>query len=91
MDANADLKAIKVIYKDNENKREDLKKAMAADNAEEVKKIADSVVDIINDGAAKGVSALEKDRPGTRHEYQSRLCRVPSLEIRRASKTARRF
>ena len=42
--ANEDLTKIKVLYKDNENKREDLKKAMEADNAEQVKKIADEVV-----------------------------------------------
>src|SRR6476646_1970786 len=48
--ANDDLTKIKVLYKDNENKREDLKKAMEIDNAEQVKKIADEVVYLINSG-----------------------------------------
>lgn len=60
MEANKDLKAIKVLYEKNEGKREELKKAMTADDAEAVRKIADDVVYIINDGAALGKSALDK-------------------------------
>lgn len=58
--ANDDLTKIKVLYKDNEDKREDLKKAMEADNAEQVKKIADEVVDLINAGFDNAQSAIEK-------------------------------
>jgi len=58
--ANDDLTKIKVLYKDNENKREDLKKAMEVDNAEQVKKIADEVVDLINSGFDSAQSAIEK-------------------------------
>jgi len=58
--ANDDLTKIKVLYKDNENKREDLKKAMEADNAEQVKKIADEVVYLINDGFDNAKSAIDK-------------------------------
>jgi len=58
--ANEDLTKIKVLYKDNEGKREDLKKAMEADNAEQVKKIADDVVYLINDGFDQAKSAIEK-------------------------------
>jgi hypothetical protein len=58
--ANDDLIKIKVLYKDNEGKREDLKKAMEADNAEQVKKIADDVVYLINDGFDNAQSAIDK-------------------------------
>ena len=58
--ANDDLTKIKVLYKDNENKREDLKKAMESDNAEQVKKIADEVVYLINDGFDNAKSAIDK-------------------------------
>ena len=58
--ANEDLTKIKVLYQQNEGKREDLKKAMEANNAEAAKKIADDVVYLINDGASSGNSAVEK-------------------------------
>lgn len=58
--ANEDLTKIKVLYKDNEDKREDLKKAMETDNAEQVKKIADQVVYLINDGFDSAQSAIDK-------------------------------
>lgn len=58
--ANEDLTKIKVLYDANENKREELKKAMAANDAATAKKIADDVVYLINDGAASGNSAVEK-------------------------------
>lgn len=58
--ANEDLTKIKVLYDENENKREELKKAMAANDAAATKKIADDVVYLINDGAANGNSAVEK-------------------------------
>ena len=58
--ANDDLTKIKVLYKDNEGKREDIKKAMETDNAEEVKKLADQVVYLINDGFDNAKSAIDK-------------------------------
>jgi len=60
--ANADLTKIKLLYKQNEGKREELKKAMEADDQATVKKIADDVVYAINDGAAFGQGAVEKIR-----------------------------
>ena len=60
IEANEELTKIKVLYKNNEGKREELKKAMEANEAEKVKKIADDVVYLINDGAASGKSAVEK-------------------------------
>ena len=59
-EANADLKKIKVLYDTNEGKREELKKAMEANEADKVKKIADEIVYLINDGASSGKSAVEK-------------------------------
>ncbi len=59
-DANQDLTKIKILYKENEGKREEIKKAMSEDDAAAVKKIADDVVYIINDGADFGKSAIDK-------------------------------
>ena len=59
-DANADLKKIKVLYDENEGKRQQIKTAMESDNKEEVKKIADGVVLTINDGFDFGKSAVDK-------------------------------
>src|SRR3982751_2757643 len=58
--ANDDLTKIKVLYKDNEGKREDLKKAMETDNAAQVKKIADDVVYLISDGFDSARNAIDK-------------------------------
>ncbi len=58
--ANADLKQIKVLYVANENKRDDIKKAMEADDVEQVRKLSDEVNDLINEGAGLGKSALDK-------------------------------
>ena len=60
VEANADLKEIKKLYEDNEGKRGELKKALEANDAESVKKIADDVVYIINDGFDHGNAAVEK-------------------------------
>ena len=59
-EANEDLNKIKVKYKENEAKREELKDAMKSNDSEKVKKIADDLVYIINDGMALGESAIEK-------------------------------
>lgn len=59
-DANQDLAKIKVMYEQNENKRDELKAAMEANDAEKTKKIADDVVFLIADGSAFAVSAVEK-------------------------------
>jgi hypothetical protein len=59
-EANEDLTKIKVLYKNNEGKREDLKKALEANDAAKVRKISDDVVYLINDGADNGKSAVDK-------------------------------
>lgn len=58
--ANEDLNKIKVLYKENEDKREELKASMKENDAEKVKKLADDLVYIINDGMALGESAIGK-------------------------------
>lgn len=58
--ANEDLNKIKVIYKRNESKRDELKTAMKENNVESVKKIADDLVYIFNDGMALAKGAIEK-------------------------------
>lgn len=60
VEANKDLNKIKVLYKENENKREEIKKAMEANDAAVVRKISDDVVYLINDGTAAGKEAIEK-------------------------------
>jgi hypothetical protein len=59
-DANEDLKKIKVLYDQNIDKREELKKALEANDAAKVKKISDDIVYLINDGANSGNSAVDK-------------------------------
>jgi hypothetical protein len=60
IEANKDLNKIKVLYKENEGKREEIKKAMEANDAETVRKISDDVVYLINDGMVSGKEAIEK-------------------------------
>src|SRR6476620_2906608 len=59
-DANQDLTKIKVLYKENEGKREELKKALEANEADKVKKITDDVVYLIGDGAEFAKTAIGK-------------------------------
>lgn len=59
-EANQDLQKIKRLYKENEGKREDIKKALEGNNAEEVKKISDELVYIMNDGFDFGKNAVDK-------------------------------
>ena len=59
-EANEDLNKIKVKYKENEVKREDLKDAMKSNDSEKVKKVADDLVYLINDGMALGEDAIGK-------------------------------
>lgn len=59
-DANEDLNKIKVLYKKNEDKRDELIAAMKGSDTENVRKIADELVYIINDGMALGESAIGK-------------------------------
>ena len=59
-EANQDLNKIKILYNKNEGKREELKKAIEANNADEVKKISDDVVYTINEGFDAGKGAVDK-------------------------------
>lgn len=65
-DANKDLIKIKKLYEENEGsadepgKRAQLKKALEENNAEQVKKISDDVVYLINDGMDFAKSAIDK-------------------------------
>ena len=59
-EANEDLNKIKIIYKNNESKREDLKNAMKENNIESVKSISKDLVYIINDGTVLAEGAIEK-------------------------------
>ncbi len=59
-EANEELNKIKIIYKDNEAKREDLKDAMKNNESEKVRKISDDLVYLINDGMRLGEGAIDK-------------------------------
>lgn len=59
-EANAELKKIKVLYEENEGKRQELKDALEANKTEEVKKITGDVVQLINEGFDSGKSAVDK-------------------------------
>ena len=58
--ANEDLTKIKVLYKDNEDKREEIKNAMEVDDAKKVRELADNVNDLINSGVDEAQSAIDK-------------------------------
>jgi hypothetical protein len=60
IDANTDLKKIKVMYKDNEASKKELLEAMNNKEIDKVKKIADGLVIEINDGMNLGESAISK-------------------------------
>ncbi len=59
-EANAELKKIKVLYEENEGKRQELKTALEANNTAEVKKISDAVVQLINEGFDSAKAAVDK-------------------------------
>ena len=65
-EANQELRKIKDLYNENEGyqdkpgKRQQLKKALEENNAEQVKKISDDVVYLINDGMDYARAAIEK-------------------------------
>ncbi len=59
-EANQDLTKIKILYEQNEGKREDLKAAMEKNDAVAAKKVADEVVYLINDGFDFGNAAIKK-------------------------------
>ena len=59
-EANQNLTKIKVLYEQNEGKREELKAAIEKNDAVAAKKIADEVVYLINDGFDFGNAAIKK-------------------------------
>jgi hypothetical protein len=59
-EANEDLRKIRVLYVANEDKRDELRKALEANDAAVVRRVCGEIVDSINDGTALGQSALEK-------------------------------
>ena len=61
-EANKDLTKIKVLYKENEGKREELKNALETNNIEDVKRISSEVVQLINEGRNSGFTAIDKLR-----------------------------
>lgn len=58
--ANEELNKIKVMYKKNEDRLEELKTAMSGKDIEKVKQITDDLVYVINDGMSSGERAIEK-------------------------------
>lgn len=76
-DANEDLKKIRKMYKENQSKINELKMAMNDRKIDEVKKIADDLVYIINDGFVLGESAVAKiekaEEMNTNEKYKEYL------------------
>ena len=60
VDANSDLKKIKLLFKENQGRVEELKVAMSAKETDKVKKIADDLVIQINEGLFLGETAITK-------------------------------
>ncbi|NNE64966.1 MAG: hypothetical protein HKN33_00245 [Pyrinomonadaceae bacterium] len=59
-EANSDLKRIRVLYRENNSKVDELKKALAAREVEKVKKMSDDLHLVILDGYVLAESAQEK-------------------------------
>lgn len=90
-EANRDLGKIRVLYKNNENKREDLKKALEANNADEVRKISDEIVYLINDGTAEGKNAIEKLQKAQNMQINEDYREYLSLKEESLSRTLEAF
>ncbi len=60
--ANQDLTRIKVLYKENEGKREEIKQALESNDIPEVRRLAGEIVQLINEGTNFGNSAIDKIR-----------------------------
>jgi hypothetical protein len=59
-EANEYLTKIKVLYMENEGKREELKNAIKADDTKKVREISTEIFRLINDGTGFGKEATEK-------------------------------
>lgn len=85
-EANEDLKKIRKMYKENQSKVEDLKTAMKEKKVVEVKKIADDLVYIINDGFVLGESAvakIEKAKELNTNETYKEYLRIKEESLRK--------
>ncbi|MEZ5307262.1 MAG: hypothetical protein R2684_08975 [Pyrinomonadaceae bacterium] len=59
-DANSELKRIRILYRENNSKVDELKKALAANDIAKVKRLADDLLVVIVDGYAFAETAREK-------------------------------
>jgi hypothetical protein len=59
-EANDELKRIRILYRENNAKVEELKKSLGAKDLERVKRLSDDLLLVINDGYAFAEVALEK-------------------------------
>lgn len=59
-DANKELNKIKVLYRDNEGKRLEIRQALEANNTTEVRRLAGEIVTIINEGTNLAADAIDK-------------------------------
>ncbi|MCS6874755.1 MAG: hypothetical protein N2Z23_04340 [Pyrinomonadaceae bacterium] len=82
-EANEDLKLIRKLYKENEGKVEQIKQAIKDNKIEDVRRIADDLVYIINDGMALGESAIEKISKAEKMNINQAYKQY--LELKRAS------
>lgn len=91
VEANEDLTKIKILYKQNENKGEELKNALESDDAEQVRKISDEVVDLINDGTDAGKSAIKKIQAAQEMEINEDYRKYLSLKEESLTKQLEAF
>lgn len=90
-EANKDLTKIKILYKENEDKGEELKRALETDDADLVRKISDEVVDLINDGADSGKSAIKKIQAAQEMEINEDYRKYLSLKEESLTKQLEAF
>jgi hypothetical protein len=61
-EANKELSKVRDLYRKNEEKREQLKNALDAEDEDEVKKIAQDAIHVINEGFEYGTTGVDKLR-----------------------------
>lgn len=79
-EANKDLTKIKVLYKQSNGMLEELKNAMKENNSEQVRKISNEVVQLINDGTGSGKDAIEKIKKAQEMKINEEYSRYLSLK-----------
>ena len=90
-EANKDLTKIKTLYQESDNKLEELKKAMKDNNKEQVRKISNEVINLINEGSGLGKDAIEKINKAQEMKINEEYSEYLSLKVDSLTKQLEAF